>query len=222
MILRGRLTALALAALLVLTLTVLPSRTRAQDQPMATVSIEGPTRVAPNTDDVQLNVNVKDASNFAGFQFILSMDSAFLQPISVDKTDMLGRTGRDVVCQDPTIDPAAVRFVCVTLRPEPAGVDGDGTIAVVHLKATNKGKSPVQLSHVKLVHPDGTDLPSRSVDSALEVSSGGGGGLPWWSFVLIAAGVVAVALIVVALVLRRRGGRGISGHDPGGLNTDLA
>lgn len=191
-----------MAATVVFAVAIAPGQ--AQDQgDHATVTLGGPTSVAASADSVQVPVNVKDASNLAGFQFVLSVDPDLLQPVKVDQTDFLAKTGREIVCNDPTIEASAVRFTCVTLRLDPAGVDGAGTIALVTLKPKHDGSSPMKLSHVKLVHPDGSELPSQSVDSKLMVG-GSGGWFTWWIGVLIAAGVVAIVVPGLAILWRSR------------------
>ena len=189
-----------LAASVLLAAAGAPGTTHSQSS-QATVLVGGPSSVSASAASVQIPINVKDASNLAGFQFVLSVDPNYLKPVTVEKTTFLTQSGREIVCQDPTIDSTAVRFVCVTLRDQPAGVDGAGTLATVTLKPTKDGQSPLQLSHVKLVHPDGTELPSQTVDGKLTVG-GSSGWFTWWIGAIIAAALVAV-IVPGGLVLWR-------------------
>ncbi|HZP56388.1 MAG TPA: DnaJ domain-containing protein [Dehalococcoidia bacterium] len=204
--LRLPLTAIAIGALALVTAGIAPRELRAQQTPedQAVVTIDGPSRVSPSADSVQLEIHAKGVSDLAGFQFVLSFDSNLLKYVSVDKTDFLGGTGRQIVCQDPTVDTGAVRLACVTLGREPPGVEGDGTLAVVTLKPSNHGTSGLGLSRVKLVHPDGSEIPSRSVDGRLTVGGSGGSAVPWWAVVLIAVAVIVVVVGGVLVWQRRR------------------
>jgi hypothetical protein len=207
----------AIAATAVLAVAVAPRLAQGQSD-RATVTLGGPTSVSTSAGNVQVPVNVKDAANLAGFQFVLSVDPNLLQPVSVDKTDFLTKSGRELVCQDPTIDASAVRFTCVTLRLDPAGVDGAGTIALVTLKPKQDGTSPLKLSHVKLVHPDASELPSQTVDGKLTVG-GSGGWFTWWIGVLIAAGVVAIVVPGVIVLWRSRRQARLHEHSDIGSGT---
>ena len=213
MLVRARNAAGALAALLLLALAAFPAAVGAQDNSSkATVTVATPDQVPPGTSDIPVSVNVTGASNLAGFQFVLSFDPSILKVVSVDKTDLLGKTGRQIQCGDPTIDPAAVRFFCVTLGLTPPGIDGDGTLAVIHLQSLKGGKSPLQLSTVKLVHPDASTLASTTLNGTLVISSGSGSAFPWWA-IAVAAGAVVVVVLVLALVWRRRSA-GVTGSGP--------
>jgi hypothetical protein len=193
--------AIALAALALLIGAGAP-RAASGQQDKAAVSISGPSRIGTSAS-ARLSIDVKGARNLAGFQFVLSFDSRLLQAESVDKTGFLAGSGREIVCKDPTIEAGAVQLTCVTLGLQPPGVDGDGAIAVVTLKATGHGSTPLALSRVKLVHPDGSELPSTSSDGRLTVG-GSGAAFPWWAGVLIGIAAVAAAAGGALLWRRRR------------------
>lgn len=201
--------ALALVAGALLTSAAAPRLARSQSQ-NATVKVDGPTSVTASAKDVQVNIDVANASDLAGFEFVLTVDPKILHPVSVAKTAFLGQTGREIYCGDPTVESAAVRYTCVTLRMNPAGVNGSGTLAVVTLKPMGKGTSPLQLSHVNLAHRDGSALPSQTVDAKLTVT-GTGGWLTWWAATLIAVAAAVVVVLAAALIWRRRRGRAVPG-----------
>ena len=93
--------------------------------------------------------------------------------------------------------------MCVTLGLTPPGPDGEGTLAVVSFKTSKNGTSPMALSNVKLVHPDGSVLTSTTVDGKLTI--GGSGGLGTGARIAIGGGAAVIIIGVIAfLVLRRR------------------
>jgi hypothetical protein len=201
--------AIALGALVALTLASATGVASSQNE-QATVTISGPTRIADSAKSVEINVTVDNASNLAGFQFVLTVDSNMLHPVSADHTTFLTDGGREIICPDPTVDAASLLFRCVTLRTTPPGVDGSGTLAVVTLAPSGKGTSSIGLSHVKLVHPDGSELPSRAIDGQLTVSGGaGGGGWFTWPRAALVAGIAVILLLATAFIWRRRSHRAV-------------
>ena len=172
----------------------------------ATVTLTAPSKAAPDGAELQVVVNVKDVKNIGGFQFVLTVDSKVLKPISAVKGDFLGSSGREVYCPEPTVDSDSVLLKCVTLRPEPAGADGGGVLATVTFKPQAAGTTGLALTHVRLLEPDGTEIESKSEDGKLNVSKGDGSSTGWW---LIVGGIAVVAVLIVAgggmFAMRRRG-----------------
>ena len=219
---RSSLTIAALAGVALLAFALRPETATALAQTAtvqpqtATVTVD----VASKTGSTaRLEVNVTDASNLAGFQFVLSYNSELLTAPDVVKTEFLTKSGRQIVCQDPVIQTGAIRYTCVTLDLQPPGVDGHGTLATVTFKTSGKGTSPLALSNVKLVHPDGSVLPSTSVNGTLTIS--GSDSLSFWLRIVIgtAAGGVALGLIALIVWWRRRQTSVSSG--PESLGNDL-
>jgi hypothetical protein len=208
------LTVVAVAGIALLALAIRPVTARGQAQ-AATVAVEVASKTGTT---VQLNVGVRNASNLAGFQFVLSYDSNLLAAQDVTKTEFLTMSGRQLACQDPVIETGAVRYTCVTLGLLPPGVDGDGTLAVVTFKTSNSGTSPLALSKVILVHPDGTELPSTSVDGTLTI--GGSSGFPLWLRIVIGIAAAAVIAGLVALTIWRRRRSASSAASSGSLGND--
>lgn len=178
------------AALVALSWAAHPAR--GQDD-QATVSVDAPESASATAGQVDVGINVANAKDLAGFQFVLTFDESKLKPLSVKQTTFLAQSGREIFCGDPTIEAAAVRFSCVTLRLTPAGVDGDGPLATVSLQPLQTGTTSIELSHVELVHPDGSVLPSTTVNGSLKLKSSSG--TTWWPY---AAGGGAAAVIVLA------------------------
>jgi hypothetical protein len=175
------------------------------------------TEVKKGDDRIPVDITIENATNMASFQFILQYNADILDAADaaggpvVQKGDFLGSSGREVVCADPTIEPGAIRYTCVTLRPTPAGPDGSGKLATVYLKAIGSGKTNLTLDHVKanLADDSATEI-ALSVQNAPIDVKGGGGGMAWWVWAVIVAGGVIVGLAAVGgvLVLRTRGGSG--------------
>jgi hypothetical protein len=177
--------------------------TRAQTG-QAVVRVVTPSdSVTKSNNRVEVSINVENVTNLAGFQFVLTVDPAVFKTLAASKTRFIGLTDRAIACGDPTIEAAAVRLACVTLGEKPAGVDGSGTIATVTLQPLAEGASDIVLARVKLVHPDGTELPSTVANARLKVT-----GSPWWTttrILLASGGAVLVALTALATVRRARG-----------------
>lgn len=195
------LTAIAGAALALSCATAVWGATHAAQQDSATMRAVPPSSSVAKSDKAfDVKIDVENVSNLGGFQFVLVVDSSVLKPMAALKTAFLSQTGREIYCPDPTIEDAAIRFACVTLREQPAGVDGSGTIATVSLKPIAKGTSTIELKEVKLVHPDGTEIPSTAETAKLTVTGGSG----WWTtthILLVAGAAVLAALVIVAGVM---------------------
>ena len=198
----ARLAALILAVFV--SFQALAPEAHAQDQ-TATVEAVPLTKDVSPDKDVQVEVRVKDATNLGAFTFVLSVDPNILQPVSIEKSDFLGSSGRELLCPAPTIDSASVLYNCVTLRPTPGGVDGSGTLAVVTLHSKGKGTTDLTLSHVKLTHPEGDELPSTTSDGRLSVSSSSGFFGPLTIAIIAVVAVIAIAILGAgAFAMNRR------------------
>jgi hypothetical protein len=187
--------------------------TSAQDQ-TATLQAVATSKSVSTNKDVDVEIQGSELANLGAFQLVLSVDPNVLQPVSIDKTEFLASSGRETYCDPPTIDSASILFVCTTLRPTPAnGVDGTGTLAIARFRSKGKGTTDLALSHVKLAHPDGSELTSTTADGQLSVTSGSG----FFSATNmgIIAGSVVVALIVAGgaafAIARRRSAASTSG-----------
>lgn len=169
----------------------------------ATLSVAPPSgSVTKSSKAVQVAINVANVKGMAGFQFILGVDAKILKPTGALKTAFLGSTGRQVYCPDPTIEPEAIRYVCVTLGGTPAAVDGSGTVANVSFNTVGNGQTDLTLTQVKLVAIDGSEIPSTSTNSRISVTGGS-----FWTAMHIAfvgGGAAIVLIIVLALLLFRR------------------
>ena len=184
---------LVIALALFVAMNAVP-RGQAQDAETVVEAVPQQKSVAKDKD-VDVEIRVRNASNLGAFSFVLSVDPNVMKPVSVDKTDFLSTSGREISCPvPPTIDSASALYTCVTLRPTPDGVDGDGTMAIVRLHSVGKGTSELAHNHVKLTHPDGEELPSTTSDGSIRVASSG-----WFTGTRVAI-IVAIAAVIVALV----------------------
>lgn len=201
--LRSRRLAIFFVALAVITSSMSNAVSAQSDS--AVVRVTAPSKVSATTGDISVLIDVSNVKNIGSFQFVLTVDSTVLKPVSVLKGDFLGSSGREVFCPDPTIDSQSLLLKCVTLRDQPAGADGSGTLATVTLKPEGAGSSDLALSHVRLLEPDGTDIPVKTEGSRLTVSARSGDSPNTW---LIVGGIAAATVVVVgaggAFVVRRR------------------
>jgi len=174
-----------------------------------------PEVASSNDSGTRVDIRISNVEDLGAFEFVLVFDGNLAQVDRVEKGEFLGSSGREVLCLDPTIDTAAVRYECVTLGAEPVrGSDGSGVLASVFLTPKAKGKTAVELTHVKLQNPTAVTIDSRVDDATLEVF-GHDGRNEWIFWSLIAGGTVAAIAILVAaggvlLARRQRAGAAIS------------
>lgn len=190
----------------------------------APVSAEEGARVYPlageRVDDrLPVEVMVEGAEDLAGYQLVLSWDAELLALSSGEETEFLAATGRQPFCPEPVESDDAIRLVCVTLAPPPEGIDpdayvppagvsGSGALAQLEFDVLGDGKLSLKLSSVKLVNPDGEDIPSSVEDQQLRL--GASDGLPGWAW-MSGAGAGIVVLLFASTVgarvwqSRRRG-----------------
>lgn len=189
----------------------------AQDGGALMKAIPPTTEIQKGQDRIPIDITIDNAKNMASFQFILQFNADILEATNpsggpvVQKGEFLGSTGREVVCADPAIEPGAVRYTCITLRPTPAGPDGSGKLATVYLKAIGSGKTTLTLDRAKgnLADDSATEFPISVQNAPIEVQ-GGGGGMALWMWALIVAGglVVGLGAVGATMMLRSRSGGG--------------
>lgn len=206
---------LVLAACLASAAGALPASIRAQQGDTADLEISSPSHVSPSDDQFEAQVVVKNVTNLGGFEIIVSFDPNVLRATSISKTDFLGSTGREVQCPDPTVEDAAVRLLCVSLRAQPAGPDGDGPIATIGFETKSTGSTDISISpRTHLLHPDASDITASQKDGHVRVESGG------ISRVVLAAGIGIPLIVILAVVggvvvwRSRRGNEPHSGPEP--------
>jgi hypothetical protein len=219
-VIRGRwlgvIAAAALACATLGTAALYAAPALAQDAGPTMKVIPPAGEVKKGQDRVPVEIAIENVTNMASFQFILQYNADIFEatdpadgPI-VQRGEFLGSTGREVVCSDPVTEPGVVRYTCITLRPTPAGPDGDGTLATVYLKAIGSGTTNLTLDRVKGNLADDSATPIvMSVQNA-PIAVQGSGGMAWWIWALIVAGglVVGLAAVGAVLVLRSRSGSG--------------
>jgi hypothetical protein len=198
-------TTLSAAVALLALLALLPARASAQEE-VATVRVVPQATSVDEGEELVVDILVENVSDLGGFQAVLTFDPERLEYLSSTRAEWIGSTGREVVCPDPTVDPAAVLVRCVTLREEPSPVSGSGALYQVRFNALAGGDTDLSISRVRLVQPDGTDVVNGLQLEPARVSvNGGGGGFPR-SRILIAGGVIVLLGVAAAavVVVRRR------------------
>jgi hypothetical protein len=216
-----------IAALLLLPLTMLPGRlagVQAQEGDALLVRldltradgsvIEAPVEIKSGERVITL-IQAENAKNLAAFQFDLIFDPDVLQVAAdpatgeaqVQRGDFLASSGREVACDDPDIQNGVLRYTCITLRMEPAGAEGSGTLATVVFEAQGSGSTPLTLDNVKANEPDATSILPIQVQSAT-LSVTGSEGTNWvlWGSIIGAAVVAVLAVAGFAATRLRAGG----------------
>jgi len=159
------------------------------------VVVTGPTESVSSGDDpVPFTISVENVENLASFQFVLLYDADVFEFSKVERTEFLGSTNREVVCNEPTVDAGSMRYSCVTLGPTPPGVDGSGAVATVFLDPTGSGSTDVSLDRVQL--PKAVEGATLHEDVAVRnttIDVAGSSGLNW----LLWGPVIAVVALVI-------------------------
>lgn len=197
-------------------LAIAPLSIRAQSDDML-VRVVAPESAKKGDEGIVVQVNAENAENVASFQFDLKFDSDVLEVAAgeedgkplVQRGEFLGSTGREVICDEPESQQGVVRFVCVSLRLEPAGPSGTGTLATVTFNAIGAGATELTLDNVTANEPDATRITLQVQGGAITVT--GDSGTNW----LLYGGIVAAVLIVIlgagAFAATRMGNKGTPG-----------
>ena len=193
------------AALAVIPVVLFASRADAQGGGAVMRVVAPPEEIDASEDEVRVEIAADNVDNLGGFQFVLSFDDNVLEFKRLENGLFLGSTGRDVQCGEITVQSGALRYTCVTLRIDPEGPDGSGTLATLFFDPKDGGTSQLALSNTKLVTPAATEMEMTTQDAELKVK--GDDSFNILLIVLIAVGVVAAVVIVgaAAFVLTRRG-----------------
>ena len=178
-----------------------PAWAGAQTDDMLVKVVVPEVSVKKGAEDVVVEIAVENAKNLASFQFQLTYDPDVLQVAAdpqgskplVQRGDFLGSTGREVACPDPESQPGVLRMTCVTLRLEPAGPDGAGTLASVTFKAVGSGSTELTLDRVKANIPDATEITPIQIQSGT-VTVKGAGTMNWalWGPIIGAAALLII------------------------------
>ncbi|MBF6601105.1 MAG: hypothetical protein IVW36_11405 [Dehalococcoidia bacterium] len=182
-------------------------------------SAAGPATVKPQVirgagDAVTVNILTQGVENLGGYQLVLSWDPALVKFENIQNTQFLGTSGRRPDCPPPVTQAGAVRLACVTFNPatpgqapsltQVAGVAGDGTLAKAQFRLVKSGKLQFRLTHVILVNPLGTEIPSTTSDISVPVSSAKSSNTPLFIGIGVAAAAVLVLLLSGLWLWRRR------------------
>lgn len=141
----------------------------------ANVRLQIPSgRIEVGMEPFPVDVVVEDVVNLGAFEFDLLYDESLLQFVDVSEGPFLGSSGRTVQCLEPRLSAGSVRFLCVTLGPQPPGPDGAGTIASVSFEPVRSGWSPLRFQVMTLAHPDAQQIQAVSADASIGIAMVGG------------------------------------------------
>jgi hypothetical protein len=183
------------------------------DQPL--VKVVAPESAKVGDADIVVQIQVENVKNLGSFEFLLKYDPDILAVANdaatnlplIQRGDFLGSSEREVVCDDPVSQAGVLRMVCITLRPEPAGPDGGGTLAEVTFEAVGKGSTELSLDKVQLTDPEATVFDAIQLQNAT-LSVSGGSSVNWVLWGSIIAVVVVVVLAGGAFAATRARGSG--------------
>lgn len=193
-----------IAALAAVSVLLISAGAEAQGGEAVMRVVAPPEEIDASQDEVRVEVVADNVDNLGGFQFVLSFDDDVLEFKRLENGLFLGQTGRDVQCGEITVQSGALRYTCVTLRLDPEGPDGSGTLVTLFFDPKDGGTSQLALSNTKLVTPAAQEMEMTTQDAELKVK--GDDGLNVLLISLIAAGAVAAVVIVGAgaFLLTRR------------------
>jgi hypothetical protein len=158
--------------------------------------------VNESDDAFTVRLDAEDIESLGAFEFRLSYNPEILEYVSVNRGDFISSTEREVVCQDPEVEAAAVTLRCVSLGENPPGASGNGTLALIEFRPLKAGTSQLTLDDVQLLRPEGNPFPTDVVDGGIDIKSESN---RRWLYIAIGAGSIAlVAAAVAAIALRRR------------------
>ena len=137
-----------LAGVLLLAMSVAPGQSvRAQDD--ATVWIDPPESFVYPDEEFDVTVRVTDATDLGGFDIHLDFDDTMLDIVDVVEGGFLSGTGRDVTFLWDENPPGTLTIGAISTGDEP-GADGDGALAVITFRVTDRGTSDLHLYDVTL------------------------------------------------------------------------
>jgi hypothetical protein len=110
-------------------------------------------------EEMIAEVRVQNVEDLFGFQFDLHFDPQILEAVQIDEGDFLTSIGGSTFWTPPQIDNNAGRLTgTLDARLTPGSVSGDGTLATITFKIKKAGKSPLQLTNVKLSNEPGDQI----------------------------------------------------------------
>ncbi len=162
------------------------------------------TGVKTSDESFDIRLDAENIETLGAFQFRIAYDALILEYVSIAKGEFLSSTDRVVICNEPTREASALRYECISLGESPPGPSGAGTLATITFRPLTTGTSPLSLSDVQLLRPDGNPFPTDIVDGGIQVKSKSSNTTLYIVVGAVAAGVVILAG-VGALAMRRRG-----------------
>jgi hypothetical protein len=116
----------------------------------------------------QVSVNISPVTNFFAFQFNISFDPAILSAVSVTEGTFLPSTGNFFSGFDDGF--GTISYVADALNG-PAGITGQGTLAILQFRALGPGASGINLSDIILLNADQADIPFNISNGTVNVEA---------------------------------------------------
>lgn len=153
----------------------------------------------------QVDVVVSDVENLGAFEFVMGFHGGIvaLDDNPIEKGTFLSSSGREVFCNDPTLQEDALRYQCVTLGDSPAeGATGSGVLASVYFEIVGDGVSRLEFTNSRLSTPMGEPIDATWEGGSIDAGSSSSSN---WLVWLVAGGaVLLVCVLGAAFVWRRR------------------
>ncbi len=122
----------------------------------------------PPPPEVDLPILLQDARKLYGFQLDIGFNPAILEVLNVTEGDLLKSIGGTTFWKPPTIDNRAGMVKgMLSARKDPGEVNGNGTLAVLHLRIKQPSSSPIEFSNIKLSNEAVEPLPATWVNSSV-------------------------------------------------------
>ena len=157
-------------------------------------------------EESTVQIHVEGAQGLWAVQFQLAFDPAVVTVVDADPVIEGVQVGLgdflhpDVVARNQ-VDLMGGTILCAYTQRHPTPpVDGSGVLATITFRGLAQGKSPLAFTDLKLVSPQGHQLPVQVEEGRIIV---GRPGFPTWGLIGIGAGVALLSLAIIWWLLLR-------------------
>jgi general secretion pathway protein D len=117
-----------------------------------------------------VEVVISDAENVARAVFQLVFDQRFIQVADVSLGGFMGKDGAEVSFVRNFDNQAGMISINLSRLSAEEGVSGGGTLVRIEFIAKERGFAPIGFSGVRLISPDGDEIPAKFSAGSIQVS----------------------------------------------------